>query len=309
MQPLVFSGSSSPELAARFAGLNNFAIGSHKVVRFANSEVKVTVEQNVHDVDCFIVLSTSNPTDMHVMELAFTVDALKREGAGEITCVIPYFGYARQNIQHLPGECVSAHVVIRLLESLKVNKVIVVDLHDEGTAGVFSIPFRSISVLPYLASRIYENLGITAYTESSVVIASPDQGGIERARKFAEAFYKNLKGYDLVTVEKKRNLANIHDSKAMELYGDVQGKTVIFVDDIATSGGTIIHASELALSKGAKEVYAAVVHPDFGPGIPEKIQVSTLTRFFTTNTIEKTVEDLKPYSKIEVIDISEVLKV
>jgi ribose-phosphate pyrophosphokinase len=308
MQPLVFAGTSSPRVAQQFAQLNKFGMGSHKVVRFANSEVKVTITEDAHDVDCYIVMSTSNPTDMHVMELAFTIDALRREGAGEITCVIPYFGYARQNIQHLPGECVSAHVVINLLEGLKVDKVIVIDLHDEGTGGVFSIPFTSVSALPYMAKHIYAELGMNMEKEKSVVIGSPDQGGIERARRFAEAFYIGLKGYELVTVEKKRNLENIHDSRALELYGDVKGKIVIFVDDIATSGGTVLHATEAALAKGAEEVLVAIVHPDFGPGIPEKIQASHLTRFFTTNTIEKTMEDLTRYSKIKVIDIAEVLK-
>lgn len=308
-QPLVFGGTSSPHLSGQFALLNGWTLGKSKVTRFANSEIKVAIEQDVHDIDCYVVMSTSNPTDTHIIELAFTIDALRRSGAGEITCVVPYFGYARQNIQHLPGECVSAHVIINLLESLKVNKVIVVELHDEGTAGVFSIPFTSLSALPYLANFVYDDLKLSEALESTYAVASPDQGGIERARKFADVFYKSLKGFELITVEKKRNLANIHDSKAVELYGNVQGKDVILVDDIATSGGTIMHAADLCIEKGATAVYAVVVHPDFGIGIPAKIQASKLSTFYTTNSIEKTIEDLTKYPKIKVVNVSSILKI
>ena len=304
MNKLLFGGTASLSLTQTIAQRNNLEIGKHEVVCFGNSEVRVTVQSDVNEKECIVVQSTANPTDKHVMELLFTVDALKREGAGKVECIIPYFGYARQNIQHRKGECVSMNVIVKILESLKVDKVTVVDLHEEGSSGMFTIPFENRSALPLLSQLLKQNLLINDSSEREYVIGSPDQGGIERARRFAESFYHVTKDYELITSEKKRNLENMHESRAIELYGDVKGKKVILVDDVATSGGTIIHAAELCLEKGAVMVYAAVVHADFALGAPQKIQESPLSKLFLTNTIEKTLEDLSQFPKIEIIDIA-----
>lgn len=309
MNTLLFGGTASMQLAQLIAKNSSIEQGIHEVVRFGNSETKVTIQSDVTEKECIIVQSTANPTDEHVMELLFTVDALKREGAREIVCVLPYFGYARQNIQHRKGECVSMNVIVKMLEGMKVDKVIVADLHEEGSSGIFTVAFENRSTLPLLAHTIKKSLVVTNSNESEYVIGSPDQGGIERARRFAEAFYTVTKDYELITSEKKRNLNGIHDSKALELYGNVSGKKVLLVDDIATSGGTIVHAAELCLAKGAATVCAAVVHADFALGTPAKIQSSPIEKFFTTNTIEKTLEDMKLFSKVEVVDVSSIFAI
>lgn len=308
MKKLLFVGSASQELGKRIAKLNNFEIGKKEVVRFANSEVKVTILDEVDGQDVWVVQTTGNPTDNNIMELLLTIDALGRSGARNINCIIPYFGYARQNIQHRSGECVSAHVVVKLLEEIGADRVVVLDLHDEGMAGIFSVPFLHLSSFPYLAKEISLRLGLDKADKKNFIIGTPDQGGVERARIFAESFYGKNSDFDIVVVEKKRDLDKIHQSRAVELFGNVKGKSVILVDDITTSGGTLINAATLCLHQGAKNVYGVIAHADFALGAAEKIQNSKIEKLFTTNTIERPTEDLRQYSKIEIIDVSAIFK-
>lgn len=299
MDTVVFAGSANPRLASAYASSHSFRMGNSSIDRFANSEIKVTIEEDVAGKTCIVVQSISNPANDRFMELAFFIDALKRSSAKEVKLIIPYFGYARQNIQHRVGECVSAHVVISILESLGVSEITTIELHDEATAGVFSIPFQTKSGLALIAAEM-KKIGL-----QNVVIASPDQGGIERARIFAGAFYDKDQP-DLVTVEKKRNLDGIHDSKAVELYGSVEGKTVVIVDDVSTSGGTMLNAAQLILEKGAREVYGAVVHADFAQGLSQKLVSSPFKGWFITDTIEDITLSL-PQDFFHIVSVSAAL--
>jgi ribose-phosphate pyrophosphokinase len=308
MKPILFKGTSSEVLAQKIALLNNFEVGNMEVVQFENSELKVTLKSDVVGREVILVQSTSNPTNENLIELLFTLDALKREGASRVTVIIPYFGYARQDMQHRKGECVSAHVVVKIIESLGASKVITVDIHDESIGGIFSIPFRNLSVLPIMAKAVYKDLQIKEEFEKDYLVGSPDQGGIERAKNFAEHFYMKSGVNETVVIEKKRNLDKLHQSKSVELYGDVANKTVILVDDIATSAKTIINAANMCLNNGAVGVYAAVVHPDFAQGVMANVEQSSIIKFYTTNTIEKTVDKLFNYSKFAIVDVTEVFK-
>lgn len=304
MKPIIFGGTASHKLAQKIAQLHHLEIGQVEMVTFANSEIKVTIQSKIDNRDAIIVQSTANPANSNLMELLFTIDALRRQGAASITAIIPYFGYARQNQQHRSGECVSLNVVVRMLEALKVDKLITFDLHDEGSSSVFSIPFENKSALPYLAKQLYQEFKLTVASENQYLIGSPDQGGIERARVFAESFYQKPQGRDTITVEKKRNLDKMHQSRALEVFGNVKGKHLILVDDVSTSGGTILNAANLCLREGVRTVSAVVVHPDFAKGVPALIQASSLTHFFTTNTIENTLDELSKFAKIKVYDIA-----
>jgi len=304
MNTVVFPGTASTKLAQKVARLAGLELGKHEIVTFANSEIKVTIQSEVAGCEAVVLQSTANPTNRHLIELLFTVDALRRGGASQITAIIPYFGYARQNMQHRPGECVSLNVVVKMLEALSVDKVVTVDLHDEGSSSVFSIPFENISALPLLAQNIYQDLGLNEQTEADYLVGSPDQGGIERARIFANYFYSQKDHPETVVIEKKRNLDLAHESKAVEIFGEVKGKHLILVDDVSTSGKTIVNAAVLCLSKEAKSVLAAVVHPDFGLGVPKYLESSPLTHFYCTNTIETTLEDLARYPKIKQIEVA-----
>lgn len=281
----LFSGSSNPKLSNEVSKLLKIPLAKAEVVRFGNSEVKVTIQDVVKNQTCFVIQSISNPTDTHLMEFFFFCDALRRQEARKVIGITPYFGYARQDIQHRPGECVSANVIIRFFESIGFSKIYTVDIHDEATEGVFSIPYKNLSALPLLADQIKKYLSDSAYPAESVAIVSPDQGGVERARHFGEHFFGKTP-FNLSVIEKKRDLDHIHHSRALDFYGDVEGKTVILVDDLVTSGGTLLNATDLCLKRGAKRVLAAIVHHDFTPKAPKKLQDSKLDKFFSTNSIE-----------------------
>jgi len=304
LNPIVFPGTASPKLAQKLAELLSYELGKLEVVTFANSEIKVTIQSEITDREVIVVQSTSNPTNRNLVELMFTVDALRRQGARKITAIIPYFGYARQNMQHRAGECVSLNVVVKVLESLSVDKIITTDLHDEGSSSVFSIPFENKSALPLLAKKIYRDLGLSEENEAEFLVGSPDQGGIERARTFADHFYNAQNHPETITVEKKRNLDALHESKAVEIFGEVKGKNVILVDDVSTSGKTIVHAGEMCLAEGAKSVSAVVVHPDFALGVMEYLEKSPLRSFYTTNSIECPLQSLAPFVKIKTLEIA-----
>jgi len=280
----LFSGSANYELVEKIANETGIKISKSEVTRFDNSEVKVTIGEDVKNKNCVIIQSTANPTDTHLIELLFFADALKRKQAKKISAVIPYFGYARQNREHRPGESVSVNVVIRMLEAIGFNTLYTVNLHDEGTEGVFSVPFKNISAFGILGNSVSDYLK-NQKNMDEVAIVSPDQGGVERAQLFAENFFHN-KNVDIAVIEKRRNLNRIHESKALNLYGQVENKTCIIVDDIITSGGTLVHAAELCMKKKAKRVIACVVHHDFSPNAKKILESSPIEKIFTTDTIK-----------------------
>lgn len=300
----IFSGTAHPKLSEEIVKLLGLLLSQSEVVRFDNSEIRVRIIEDVRDQTCVIIQPTSNPTDTHIMELFFFADALKREGAKKIVGVIPYFGYARQNIQHRKGEDVSAHVIIKILETLRLDEILTIDLHDEATSGISNVPFRNISALPILSDKIKKELGVLPTYFDQFMIASPDQGGVERGRLFGAHFFGTDK-FDLAVVEKKRSLEKKHESEAVNLYGNVKNKTVIIVDDIVTSGKTLVNATSLCLEKGAKKVYAAVTHHDFSNTAATDIQNSQINAFYTTNTIS--MKEGRRCSKLTEISVANII--
>lgn len=276
----IFTGGTNPNLAKEVSQLLNLPLGEAEITRFDNSETKITIKEDVADKLCIVIQPTANPTDTSLMELFYFCDALKRGEAKKVIAFIPYFGYARQNIQHRPGECVSANVVIRFLEAIGFDKIYTIDLHDEATEGVFSIPFKNLSALPLLAKKIKDELKDKI---NQVMVTSPDQGGIERARKFAQEFFG--KTTSIAVIEKRRNLNQPHQSEALALYGDIKNKIVILVDDIVTSGKTLVNAANLCLQHQAEKVFAAIVHHDFSPNAKKILVGASIEKIYTTNTI------------------------
>jgi len=304
----LFSGTAHPQLAKQISDSLHVPLAKAEVVRFGNSEVKVTIQEDVKNQACFVIQATSNPTDTNLMELLFFCDALKREEAKKIIAIIPYFGYAKQNIQHRKGECVSVNVVIRFLESIGFNKVYAIDIHDEATGGVFDIPFRNLSAFPLLAEEIkryfINKKIIDVISPDKIALVSPDQGAVEKVRKFGNIFFNkiNLVGanrgspilFPIIVIEKKRDQNIAHKASPLGIYGDVKGKIVLIVDDMVVSGSTMIPAIDLCLNRGAKAVYTCAVHHDFTSSAPEKLQNSKLEKFFTTNTIALKKEQIFP---------------
>jgi ribose-phosphate pyrophosphokinase len=184
------------------------------------------------------------------------------------------------------------------LETIGFNAVYTVSLHDEGTEGIFSITFKNLNAFNVLGPEVAHYLKNNKNTEE-VAIVSPDQGGVERAQIFAENFFHS-NNVDIAVIEKRRNLEKIHQSKALNLYGDVKDKTCIIIDDIITSGGTLVHAAEFCLKRGAKRVLACIVHHDFSPNAHKVLGDGTIEKIFMSNTIalnpEQNFKQLKEVS-------------
>ena len=184
----------------------------------------------------------------------------------------------------------SVNVVIRFLESIGFTKVYTIDIHDEATAGVFDIPFKNLSAFPLLAEKIREYfiknniVGAKFISPETIALVSPDQGAVEKVRRFGTVFF-GTENFDEVVIEKKRDQNVAHRATPLALYGDVKGIIALIVDDMVVSGSTIIPAVELCLSRGAKSVFACAIHHDFTSSAPDKLQNSKLEKFFTTNTI------------------------
>ena len=300
----LFSGSANQALSKHIANLLKLPIAEAEITRFGNSEVKVTIKEDVKSKTCVIIQPTSNPTDTHLIELLFFCDALKRQEAKYIVGYIPYFGYAKQDLQHRPGECVSVNVVIRMLESIGFDKIYTIDLHDEATGGVFSIPFKNLTALPLMANHIKKYLIKRRIKINDVVLVSPDQGAVEKVRNFGKTFFQT-ENFSIAVIEKKRDLEIAHRASPLDLYGNVNGKIVIIVDDMVVSGSTIIPAVNLCLKRGAKSVYAAVVHHDFTADAPENIENSKIIKIFSTNTIA--LKKNQNFPKLEEISIASVI--
>jgi len=300
----LFSGSANPELSLEVSKLLKLPLAKVEITRFGNSETKITIQDDVKNNQCVIIQPTSNPTDSHIMELLLFCDALRREEAKKVIAYIPYFGYAKQDLQHRPGECVSVNVVIRMLESIGFYKVYAIDIHDEATAGAFSIPFKNLSAFPLLAKYLQKYFIDKKVDLNDIVLVSPDQGAVEKVRNFGEVFYRTSK-FSVVVIEKKRDLDIVHESIPLDLYGKVDGKVAVIVDDMVVSGSTILPAVNLCLTRGAKNVYAAAVHHDFTCDAPKRLEQSKLKKFFSTNTIA-----LKPeqkFSKLEEISAAHLI--
>lgn len=290
----LFSGTANQPLAEKIAHHLSLPLSKAEIVRFDNSEVRVAVKENVKNTVSIVIQSTSNPTDTHLMELFFFADALRRGGTREIVAVIPYFGYARQNREHSPGEAVSVNVVARFLEAVGYQAVFTVNLHDEATEGIFSITFKNLSALKILSKKAREFLVKEGLDEKkfdqSVVVVSPDQGGIERAQDFSDSFFQG-KIKEIAVVEKKRDLERIHQSIALNLFGDVTGKICLLVDDIITSGSTIVNAAKLCLQRGARKIFVVAIHHDFSARAKPILENSPIEKIFTTDTIFLKSED------------------
>jgi len=293
----LFSGTAHPRLSRQVADLLHLPLSPAEVIRFGNSEVKVTIQEDVKDQICVVIQPTSNPTDTNLMELLLFCDALKREEAKKIVAVIPYFGYAKQNIQHRPGECISVNVVIRFLESVGFDKIYVLDIHDEATAGVFNIPFKNLSAFPLLAKNVADyfvkHSVIKLISPKNIALVSPDQGAVEKVRRFGTTFFKT-ENFEEAVIEKKRDQDIPHHARPLDLYGAVKGKIALIVDDMVVSGSTLIPAIDLCLKRGASSVYAAIIHHDFTASAPAKLQDSKLKKLFACDTIALKQEQIFP---------------
>jgi ribose-phosphate pyrophosphokinase len=305
----LFVGSTSQHLGKTISEQSSIPIGKWELVRFEDSEIKPQLQDNVRGEDVVILISTSNPVNENYMELFLLADALRRSACKRIILCMPYYGYARQNQQHLPGESVSAHVVSKMIEAVGIDELITIDLHEEQLAGFFTIPVTHLSALPLLAESVGESI-LSKNMNNPIIVISPDQGGVERTRKFRDALSKQRTGKlqvdkEIGIVEKLRNLESIHETKFVEITGDIEGKIAVIPDDVIVSGGTVLHAAEASFQKGATAVYLAATHADFIPSTKEMINKSNIAEIVVSDTIKISSE--YQFDKLRIVSCSGII--
>ncbi|MEO9459381.1 MAG: ribose-phosphate pyrophosphokinase [Lentilitoribacter sp.] len=290
----IFAGNSNQQLAENICQYLNLHLGKASVRRFADQEIFVEIQENVRGEDVFIVQSTSYPANDNLMELLIMIDAARRSSARRITAVLPYFGYARQDRKPGPRSPISAKLVANLITEAGADRVLTMDLHAGQIQGFFDIPTDNLFAMPTLARDIKER-----YEKGSLMVVSPDVGGVVRARALA----KRLDAL-LAIVDKRRDRPG--ESEVMNIIGDVSGKDCLLVDDIVDSGGTLCNAAEAMLANGANSVTAYITHGVLSGGAATRIADSKLRELVITDSIRATPE-VQAAPNIRVIETASLI--
>jgi ribose-phosphate pyrophosphokinase len=271
---VILSGNANRPLAQSICEKLGKQLGHAEVRRFSDGEVFVEIGENVRGRDVYVIQSTCRPANDTLMELLIMIDALKRASAKEITAVVPYYGYARQDRKVAPRTPISAKLVADLFVAAGATRVVAMDLHAGQIQGFFNIPFDNLFASPVILEYFKKELP----PQHDVVIVSPDAGGVERARAFAKRLDASV-----AMIDKRRTAPNV--AKAMNVIGEVEGKTAIILDDMIDTAGTLTEAAHAILSKGARVIYAAATHGVLsGPAI-ERIRNSQIERVVVTDTL------------------------
>jgi len=268
----LFTGNAHPVLAQAIAAELEASLGRAEVGLWKNGETRVKIEENVRGSDVFIIQPTSHPVDHHVMELLLVLDALKRASAARVTAVIPYYGYAKQEKKTSGREPISAKLVADILTTSGANRVLTVDLHAPAIEGFFDIPVDHLRATPLLA-RAFRRV-----VQEEVVVVSPDAGGVARAEDFRVRV-----GGSLAIISKQHPKPDA--TETLEMVGDVDRKIAVIVDDMISTGGTLIQAAMLLQERGARQVHVAATHGIFAGDALAQINASCIDRVFVTDTI------------------------
>jgi ribose-phosphate pyrophosphokinase len=268
----IFTGSAHPELARAICDALEVELGRAIIGQWRNDETRVKLEENVRGSDVFVIQPTSNPVNHHLMELLLMIDALRRASATRITAVIPYYGYARQEKKTSGREPISAKLVANLLTTAGATRVLAVDLHSPAIEGFFDIPVDHLRAAPLLARAFRHQVG------GDVVVVSPDAGGVGRAQDFRTRAKSSL-----AIISKQHPSAD--KTEMLEMVGDVDGKTAVIVDDMISTGGTLIEAASLLVDRGAKRILVAATHGIFAGDALRLIDRSPIEEVIVTDTI------------------------
>jgi len=285
---MVFSGNANPDLAAAIARELGTTLGAITVSTFRDGETQVMVHDNVRGKDVFVVQPTSPPVNNNLVELLLLLDAFRRSGADRCTAVIPYYGYARQERRVTPQEPISARLVADLLTVAGADQVVTMDLSVGAIEGFFDLPVEHLHATPVLA-RAFEGS-----SPDQVAIVSPDIGAVKRAEEFQRLV---APGAPLAVVFKERPRPD--EATVGAMVGEVRGRQAILVDDIISTGGTLLRAAEMVLEQGAASVVAGATHGVFAPGAIEALEASPLERIVVTDTIP-----VKPRGRLEVVSVA-----
>ncbi|MDX9690866.1 MAG: ribose-phosphate pyrophosphokinase [Acholeplasmataceae bacterium] len=289
----LFALSSNRSLAEEISRTSGIEISSADVVRFADGEISINIEESVRGHDCFVIQSTSSPANEHLMELLIMADALKRASAKTVTVIMPYYGYSRQDRKSKSRQPITAKLIADMLQVAGVNRVICLDLHAAQIQGFFNIPIDNFPAAPLLADYFLYNKPL-----ENIVIVSPDHGGVTRARIFAR-----ILDAPLAIIDKRRPEPN--RAEVQNIIGDVSGRIAIMVDDIIDTAGTLVAGAQALMNAGAVKVYAAATHAVFSGDALDKINQSVLCQVIVTDTIA--LPKNKDYSKITQLSIGPLL--
>ena len=270
----LFALSSNRALAEEISKTSGIEISNVDVVRFADGEISINIEESVRGHDVFVVQSTSSPANEHLMELLVLADAIKRASAKTLTVIMPYYGYSRQDRKAKSRQPITAKLIADMLQVAGVDRLICIDLHAAQIQGFFNIPIDNFPAAPLLADYFL-------YTKKlkNIIVVSPDHGGVTRARVFAR-----ILNAPLAIIDKRRPAPNM--AEVQNIIGDVSGRTAIMVDDIIDTAGTLIAGAEALIKAGAINVYAAATHPVFSSDSIERIEKSVLCEVVVTDTIK-----------------------
>ena len=295
----ILAGTSNLKLCKDIARNLKLKLVNTNIKRFPDNEIYVEINENIRGNSIFVVQSTSNPANDNLMELLICIDALRRSSAKNITAVIPYFGYARQDRKVVPRTAISAKLVSNLITDAGANRILSVDLHAGQIQGFFDIPVDNLFATPIFARHIKKNI-----KTNNLICVAPDVGGVERARALSRRI-----NVGIAIIDKRRPTPG--KSEVMNIIGNVKDKICVIVDDIIDSGGTIVNAAKALKDKGAKEIYVYITHAVLSGSAVDKIKKSQIKKLIITDTIDNS-KKIKISKKIEVISfaplISEAIK-
>ena len=290
----ILAGTSNLKLSRDIASKLKLKLVNTNIKRFQDNEIYVEINENIRGNSIFVVQSTSNPANDNLMELLICIDALRRSSAKNITAVIPYFGYARQDRKVVPRTAISAKLVSNLITNAGANRILSVDLHAGQIQGFFDIPVDNLFATPIFARHIKKNI-----KTNNLICVAPDVGGVERTRALSRRI-----NVGIAIIDKRRPTPG--KSEVMNIVGDVENKICVIVDDIIDSGGTIVNAAKALKDKGAQEVHVYITHAVLSGSALDKIKKSQIKKLIITDTIDNS-KKIKTSKKIEVISIAPMM--
>ncbi len=295
--PLLFSGTSNRLLADEIAKKMQTRVGNALVDRFKNDECRIEIRENVRGAEVFVVQSLCRSpqgatVNDAIMELLLIIDALRRASANRITAVIPYYGYAKQDKKTKGREPISAKLVANMIENAGAERIVTLDLHAAQIQGFFDVPVDNLMAAPTLCNYL-KNQDLQG---ERIVVVSPDAGGVPRAETFAKRLKSNL-----AVIIKRRPEPDV--SEVTHIVGDVEGKIAVVVDDMISTGGTLVKAAEALRKRGATDVYTLATHGIFAGDAIAQFERSEINRVIVTNTIPRTIDS----AKVEHLTIAQIL--
>lgn len=292
---MVFHGNSNPQLAEAIARYLDIPLGRALVSRFSNGEIRVKIDDSVRGSQVFVIQPTCGNVNDSLMELLIMIDALSRASAASICAVVPYYGYAKQEKKTSGREPISAKLVANLITTAGADRIITVDLHAAAIQGFFDIPCDNLKALPIIAEH-YRKLGLN---RNDLVVVSPDAGGVARANELAERL-----GAKLAIIFKRRPEPD--QTEVIEIVGKISGKNCIVVDDMISTGKTLVHGVEALKNRGAKRIFAAVTHSIMAGEAVSLIENSPLEELVVTDTIPVSPEAAQ-MNKLKVLSLAPLL--